>query len=126
MCRKVPYGFEKAEETLRPSEEEAAKVRAFFERYLAGASLKDAAAGIPLSPPTLRGMMRNDLYAEIVGEETLALARAEAKRRTTHNSGWVRRKEQIVIPTRFTKTTAEETFTNAAAEEIYRRVVPVW
>ena len=119
MCRKVPFGFEKKEETLRPREDEAAKVRSFFERYLAGASLKDAAFGIPLSPPTLRGMMKNGLYAEIVGEEKLALARAEAARRNTRPNGWAGRKERIVIPTRFTKAEGE-------GEEIYRRVVPVW
>ena len=117
MCRKVPYGFEKKGEKLRPRSDEAARVRSFFERYLAGASLKDAGAGIPLSPPTLRGMMRNGLYAEIVGEETLRLARAEIARRTTRVKGWAGRKEQIVIPTRFRLV---------EGEEMYRRVIPVW
>ena len=143
MCRKVSYGFEKKEEKLRVKPDEAQKVRAFFEGYLAGASLKDAGAGIPLSVPALRDMMRNDLYAEVVGAETLALAQAEAERRTTRIKGWVGRKEQIVIPTRFTK--AEEMFTKAEGmftktegmftktegetgtlAEMYRRAVPVW
>ena len=118
MCRKIPYGFEK-KETLRPREDEAEKVRYFFKTYLAGAPLKDAGAGIPLSPPALRDMMRNDLYAEIVGEETLALAREEIARRTTRVKGWSGRKERIVIPTRFRLAEGE-------GEEMYRRVSPLW
>ena len=66
--------------------------------------------------------MRNDLYAEVVGAETLALARAEAARRNTRVKGWAGRKERIVIPTRFTNAEGEM----GTLAEMYRRVIPVW
>ena len=125
MCRKVPYGFEKnMDGTLRPEENEAKTIRAFFEAYLAGASLADAraSAGIPLCPASLRGVMKNRLYAVIVGEETLALACAEARRKNTRVNGRSGRKKQPVIPTRFRLAEGEA----KTAAELYAKIIPVW
>ena len=124
MCRKVPYGFEKKDGETLPKEEEAARIRAFFEAYLSGASLSDAkvSAKIPLSVVTLRKMVENGIYEEIVGEESLSLARMEAARRGAHLKGRRRRKKEIVIPTRFRMAEGE----GDTLQELYARIIPVW
>lgn len=124
MCRKVTYGFEKKDGKMLPREEEAARIRAFFESYLAGASLANAkvSAKIPVSVTALRKMMENDIYAGIVGAERLSLARMEAARRGAHLKGRKRRRKKIVIPTQFRLSEGER----GTAQEFYDRIVPVW
>lgn len=124
MCRKVPYGFEKKDGETLPREEEAARIRAFFQSYLSGASLADAkvSAKIPLSVVTLRKMMENGIYEEIVGEESLSLARMEAERRGAHLKGRKRRRKKIIIPTHFRLAEGG----CGTAQELYDRIIPVW
>ena len=102
---------------------------------------EDAPAGgrggakIPLTVVTLRKMMENSIYAKIVGEESLCIARAEAARRGAHLRGWKRRREEIVIPMKFRLEEGEKDMTRelcvrpeevGTLQELYNRIIPVW
>ena len=56
------------------------------------------------------------------GEETLALACAEARRKNTRVNGRSGRKKQPVIPTRFRLAEGEA----KTAAELYAKIIPVW
>ena len=108
--RRLPYGYRVVQGQVSADPEQAARLRALFDGYLAGLSVSAArqAAGIPLSDKTCREMLTNrvylgtDRFPGLLEPETLQRSEAERQRRGRHLAGKTGRKTpELPIHTKF-------------------------
>ena len=109
--RRLPYGYRVVQGQVSADPEQAARLRALFDGYLAGLSVSAArqAAGIPLSDKTCREMLTNRAYLgtgrfpQLLEEPLLLRAEEERQRRGRHLAGKTGRKTpELPIHTNFT------------------------
>ena len=108
--RRLPYGYRLVQGRVSVDPEQAARLRALFDGYLAGSSVSAArrAAGVPLSDKACRDMLTNRVYLgterfpALLEPDVLRRAEEERQRRGRHlvgKTGW--RAPELPIHTRF-------------------------
>ena len=108
--RRLPYGYRVEQGKVGVDPEQAARLRALFDGYLAGLSVSAArrAAGIPLSDKTCRELLTNRVYLGterfpgLLEPDALRRSEEERRRRGRHLVGKTGRKTpELPIHTKF-------------------------
>ena len=137
----IPYGYKIQGGLAVIEKSEAGKVRAFFDHYLSGMSIRDAGAlaGVPRSQYGLRKLLSNPVYAGddyypgIVSQEVFDQAQLLRQERAKNNHPVSGRRGHQAVPvfTRFRMAEGPEPEVDededpvARAAAVYRRIIPV-
>ena len=127
----TPYGYRITEGRAEPVPEEHRRLREFFDGYLSGLSIRDAAAraGIPRSASCCRSMLTNpvylgtDYYPPLIEPELMERAAARAEARSAHLRGIPHSQAAKPVPVRteFSLPPPEE-LSGLDAAQLYERI----